>query len=134
MCNNPVLLIDGDLISRLLSCAILRDSGFDVIEARTAMDALPILERHPRLSALVADVGPGSCGNGFEIARLARLADPELPVVYISGTNLQQYAREGVREAMFIPRPFDPDQVVKALDQATRLAPAETGFPRLSPP
>lgn len=124
MCSDPVLFVDDDLISRLLNCAVLRESGFDVIEARSYAEACAEIERRPRLAALVTDIDLGGGPDGFEIARRARLADPQVPVVYMSGTDLRRYASEGVNNSRFIPKPFGPDQVVKALDDATPPAPA----------
>ena len=124
MCNEPVLFVDDDLISRLLNCAVLRESGFNVVEAGSYAEACAEIERSPRLAALVTDIELGLGPDGFEIARRARLADPEVPVVYMSGTELSRYASEGVGNSRFIPKPFGPEQVVKALDDATPLAPA----------
>jgi CheY-like chemotaxis protein len=124
MCNDPVLFVDDDFISRLLNCAVLRENGFDVIEASSYAEACAEIERQPRLAALVTDIELGVGPDGFEIARRARLADPQIPVVYMSGTELRRYAREGVDNSRFIPKPFEPDQVVKALDDATLVAPA----------
>jgi CheY-like chemotaxis protein len=124
MCSDPVLFVDDDLISRLLNCAVLRESGFDVIEASSYAEACAAIERSPRLAALVTDIELGVGPDGFEIARRARLANPEVAVVYMSGTELRRYAREGVDNSRFIPKPFGPDQVVKALDDATPPTPA----------
>ena len=124
MCNDPVLFVDDDLIARLLNCAVLRESGFNVVEAGSYDEACAELERYPRLAALVTDVDLGAGPDGFEIARLARFANPDVSVVYMSGTELRRYASEGVDNSRFIPKPFSPDQVVRALDDATPLAPA----------
>jgi CheY-like chemotaxis protein len=124
MCSNPVLFVDDDLISRLLNCAVLRESGFDVIEASSYAEACAEIEKCPRLAALVTDIELGVGPDGFEIARRARRANPDVPVVYMSGTELRRYAREGVNNSRFIPKPFGPEQVVKALDDATPPTPA----------
>jgi CheY-like chemotaxis protein len=129
MANNPVLFIDDNLTSRLLNCAILRDSGFEILEAQSAMEALAIMQRHPRLLALVTDVGLGGGGDGFEIVRRARVNDPDLPVIYTCGKDFDQCAHEGLRGSVLISRPFDPYQIVQALDQAARLAPAGADSP-----
>ena len=118
MCNRPVLFVDDDLISRLLNCAILRESGFVVVEARSYAEACSAIERNPQLSALVTDIDLGAGPDGFEIARQARLAAPQLPVIYMSGTEHQRYDKEGVRDSCFIAKPFQPAQIVRALDDA----------------
>ena len=126
MCSEPILFVDDDLISRLLNCAILRECGFTVMEAGSFDEATRIIQRNPRLAALVTDIDLGPGGDGFEVARLARGADPVLPVIYMSGTEIQRYASEGVGDSRFIPKPFEPDQIVRALDDAARVAPART--------
>ena len=125
MCNDPVLFVDDDFISRLLNCAILRECGFVVVEAGSYAEACIELERHPRLTALVTDVDLGAGPDGFHIARQARDGDPQLPVLYISGTDVARYAKEGVCNSHFMPKPFDPNHVVTALDYATSLAPTQ---------
>ena len=138
MRNDPVLFVDDDLISHLLNCAVLRESGFDVVEARSYTEACAEIERRPRLAAVVTDIQLGVGPDGFEIARQARLADPEVAVVYMSGTELARYASEGVSNSRFIPKPFGPDQLVKALDDVTPPGvslgpdpPGATGVPNL---
>lgn len=119
MCNDPVLFVDDDLISHLLNCAVLRESGFNVVEAMSYAEACAEIKRRPRLAALVTDIELGVGPDGFEIARQARLTNPEVAVVYMSGTELRRYAHEGVNNSRFIPKPFGPEQLVKALDDAT---------------
>jgi CheY-like chemotaxis protein len=118
MSKQPVLFVDDDLISRLLNGAILRDSGFEVLEAQSFAEACRAIDQHPDLLALVTDIDLGPGEDGFEVARRARAAHPGLPVVYISGTDLPRYAREGVADSRFIPKPFQPPQLVRALDDA----------------
>ena len=118
MTKQPVLFVDDDLISRLLNGAILRDSGFEVLEAQSFAEACRAIDQHPDLLALVTDIDLGPGEDGFEVARRARAAHPGLSVVYISGTDLPRYAREGVADSRFIPKPFQPSQLVRALDDA----------------
>ena len=44
-----------------------------------------------------------------------------MPVVFISGTMADRYAREGVDGSDFIPKPCQGRQVVEALQRAIRL-------------
>jgi CheY-like chemotaxis protein len=123
MGNHPILFVDDDLISRLLNCAILRECGFCVLEASTYAEACKLVEGCPKLGALVTDIDLGGEDDGFEIARRARAVDPDLPVVYISGTELARYAHEGVKESRFVPKPFDACQIARALEDLSPVAP-----------
>lgn len=124
MCNDPILFVDDDLMSRLLNCAVLRECGFGVLEARSYAEACCLIQEHPRLTALVTSVDLASQASGFDVSRCARAANAHIPVVYLSGVDIQRYVAEGVPGSRFIPRPFDPYQIVRMLDAAAPLAPA----------
>jgi CheY-like chemotaxis protein len=122
MCNDPILFIDDDLISRLLNCAVLRESGFDVVEARSPAEACRIIASGAMFAALVIDADIGE-GGGFALARHARQMNPQIAVIYMTGKDVPRYLLEGVHQSLFVPRPFDPDQIVRALDDAAPALP-----------
>ena len=118
MRSDPVLFVDDDFTSHLLNCDVLRQCGFAVLEASNAPDARAAIEQH-QLSALVTDVDLGDGADGFEVARLARAANPALAVIYVSGSAAKRHRLEGVRNSRFIAKPYAPEQIIEALDQAT---------------
>jgi DNA-binding NtrC family response regulator len=122
MCNDPILFIDDDLISRLLNGAVLREAGFEVIEARSPAEACRIIASGAVFAAVVIDVDIGE-GGGFALARHARQMNPQIAVVYMTGTDVPRYVHEGVQQSSFVPRPFQPDQIVRALDDAAPVLP-----------
>jgi CheY-like chemotaxis protein len=124
MSNDPILFVDDDLMSRLLNCAVLRECGFNVLEARSHAEACRLIQEQPRLTALVTSVDIASKADGFDVSRRARATNAHIPVVYLSGVDVQRYVAEGVPGSRFIPRPFDPHQIVRTLDAAAPLAPA----------
>jgi CheY-like chemotaxis protein len=126
MSNHPILFVDDDLISRLLNCAILRESGFEVLEAGSYAEACRIIQHH-RLAAVVTDIDLEDEADGFDVARGARAANAHIPIVYISGGDPGRHVSQGVSESRFIPKPLDPYQIVRTLDAAAPLAPAQLG-------
>ena len=127
MSNDPILFVDDNLISRLLNCAVLRECGFEVLDACSHAEACRLIQEHPRLTALVTSVDLASEADGFDLSRCARAANAHIPVVYLSGADVQRYVAQGVLGSRFIPRPFDPYQIVRTLDDAAPLAPARLG-------
>ena len=113
--HDPVLFVGDDVISHFLNCDTRRQSGFAVLEASSASDACAAIDQHPRLSALVTDIELGSGADGFEVARRARGANPDISIVYISGTAARRHPREDVERSLFISKPFVPCQIVEAL-------------------
>ena len=112
-----ILFVEDNRISSLLNCLVLRDVGYEVIEAFCAEEALEIIGKHEPLSALITDINLGAGGDGFDVARSARAAYPQLPVVYISAAAAARFASEGVERSEFIDKPFHPARIMEALDR-----------------
>jgi CheY-like chemotaxis protein len=110
-----VLIVDDDPIVNLFSCEILQDSGCQVVGVHCAAAAFEALDNDAELSALVTDIELGAGPDGFAVARRARIANPRLPVVYISGTAAARHRSEGVERSEFLQKPFHPPEIVEAL-------------------
>ncbi|CAN5476251.1 response regulator [soil metagenome] len=113
-----ILFVEDNRISSLLNCLVLRDVGYEVVEAFCAEEALEIIDKHEPLAALITDINLGAGGDGFDVARCARTAYPHLPVVYISAAAAARFAQEGVECSEFIDKPFHPSRMVEALERA----------------
>ena len=113
-----ILFVEDNRVASLLNCLVLREAGYDVVEAFCAQEALEIIEKHEPLSALVTDINLGVGGDGFDVARSARAIYPRLPVVYISAAAAARFDKEGVERSEFIDKPFHPARIMEALDRA----------------
>jgi CheY-like chemotaxis protein len=113
-----VLFVDDNAICGLETGSILRDLGYQVVSLYDAAGALQALAGGQSLMALVTDIDLGPGPDGFDIARAARAAFPDLPVVYISGTASARYASEGVPRSEFVAKPCNPADVAEALTRA----------------
>jgi DNA-binding NtrC family response regulator len=120
MPNGRVLFLDDDFTCNSDTCEYLRLRGFNTKSVYCAFAAIEALGRGDRLSALVTDINLGPGADGFEVARRARAAYPGLAVIYISGAERLRYASEGVEPSEFICKPFEPSQIVEALQRAAQ--------------
>jgi CheY-like chemotaxis protein len=116
-----VLFVEDDFVSSMECCEFLRASGLAVTEAYCAAAAFELLDRPGRLSGLVTDIDLGAGPDGFEVARRARAAYPDIPVVYISGATPGRHAAEGVKGSEFVAKPLHPRQILEALGRAIHL-------------
>jgi DNA-binding response OmpR family regulator len=116
-----VLIVDDDPAVNLLSCEILQDSGCLAIGVHCAAAAFEALDGDTKLSALITDIELGAGPDGFAVARRARIANPRLPVIYISGTAATRYPTEGVERSEFLQKPFRPPEFVEAVRRVVRL-------------
>jgi hypothetical protein len=55
--------------------------------------------------------------RGWDVARRARAIKPDLPVVYITGANADEWAVQGVPNSLLLTKPFAPAQLVTAVSQ-----------------
>ncbi len=88
--HGTVLVVEDDPDVRAHSANLLRELGYDVLEAEDGAAALSILQAGPAIDLLFTDVGlPGM--NGRELAERARRLRPHLKVLFTSG-----YAQEAL--------------------------------------
>jgi two-component system, response regulator PdtaR len=80
-----ILVVEDEVLVRIVQVDVLRESGFRVAEAQDADEAFEILRSRSEIATVLTDVDmPGSL-NGFEFARLVKQGWPEVGVLVISG-------------------------------------------------
>jgi CheY-like chemotaxis protein len=80
-----ILCVDDERISLMIRSRVLEKAGHDVIPARSASEALEILQSRPVDLVLTDLLMPGM--NGADLAREVKRQNPTLPVVLFSGVN-----------------------------------------------
>ena len=109
-----ILVVDDDELVSMSLADTLREAGYAVLALNSGEEALMLIERAPELAAIVTDIRLGPGADGWEVARRAREAQPDVPVVYISGDPGSSAAR-CLPGSMLLPKPFTPSQVVEAV-------------------
>jgi signal transduction histidine kinase/DNA-binding response OmpR family regulator len=83
--GRTVLVVDDEVIIRMLVVEVLEDNGYVAIEAEDGQSALGVLQSDARIDLLVTDVGlPGGL-NGRQVADAGRVTRPDLKVLFITG-------------------------------------------------
>jgi CheY-like chemotaxis protein len=115
--RQPVVLVADDESSiRTIARQYLEGDGYDVLEAADGHAAVAVVEGSAAIDLLIADlVMPGMPGE--ELARRARLARPDLKILYVSGMidrllDKRQVLWEG--EA-FLEKPFSEASLREAV-------------------
>ncbi|RAI54576.1 response regulator [Roseicella frigidaeris] len=81
-----VLVVEDELLIRMLVCNLLEEAGFACVEACNAAQALALLDGgRCRPAILVSDYNLGPGPNGQDLARLASQRLPGLPTVFMTG-------------------------------------------------
>ena len=69
------------------------------------------------MRALITDIKLGADTTGWDVARHARELKPDMPVVYMTGSEAHDWASLGVPNSVLVPKPFAPAQVLTAVSQ-----------------
>lgn len=112
-----VLLVEDEMLLRLLTAEALQDSGLEVEQAGSAAEAIEILESDPAAIDLVfSDIRMPGRINGIGLLHWARENRPHLPVILTSAyhSGAEAVRRLGGDES-FIPKPYDPFQVASQI-------------------
>ncbi|MCR5878935.1 response regulator [Phenylobacterium sp. J367] len=98
-----VLLVEDEADVREVIEEAFVARGLDVRTASTDEEAYRVLKADGRsFGVLVADINLGAGTTGFDVARQARLVNPNLSVIYITG-HAAHLDRFGVEGAVMFP-------------------------------
>jgi DNA-binding response OmpR family regulator len=105
-----VLVVEDDQTIQSIVEEALSDGGFEPAIAASGEETLTLLGGS-KYRVLVIDI------RGWDVARRARAINPDLPVVYITGANADEWAAQGVPNSILLTKPFAPAQLVTAVSQ-----------------
>jgi CheY-like chemotaxis protein len=83
--GETVLIIDDEPTIRMLMADVLAEVGYRVIEAQDGPSAMRILQSDARIDLLITDVGLPGGMNGRQVADAARMTQPNLKVLFVTG-------------------------------------------------
>ncbi|WP_333573951.1 response regulator [Sphingomonas sp.] len=111
--SSTILIVDDEDYIRVLASSVLRDEGFDVLEAAGTAEALALAATHD-IDVLLTDLHmPGSL-NGLELAAEIRATDPLVHVIISSGDD-PSVIKDDAMGAVFLAKPYRPHQLTRAV-------------------
>lgn len=117
-----VLVVDDDPAVRRFAARTLEDAGYLVFQAKDGLDALALVQANPgKLDAVVSDIIMPKL-DGIELAARLSLADPDLPVVLMSGYGTLQLGERGIAPPCgVLQKPFPADHLVAEVERCVRM-------------
>jgi DNA-binding NtrC family response regulator len=120
--NARVLVVDDDPAMCAMLEARLGSRSLDVTTRTTASEALDLVNRED-FDALVTDINmKGS--TGIDLCRHVLESRPTLPVILITAFGTMETAIQAIRAGAydFLPKPFEIDQLVLAIERGVTLS------------
>jgi CheY-like chemotaxis protein len=105
-----VIIVDDDVFERMGASCMFSDSGYAVLEAESADEALQFLESTPNVRLLFTDVSmPGSM-SGADLAHRVAERWPGIGIILTSGRPRPEPLPLG---AQFHAKPYEPTSVLR---------------------
>jgi len=108
-----ILLVEDEVLIRMLLAEVLRDKGYQVIEAASGDEGLAILLSGQHVTMIITDVRMPGQIDGMALATRAKQAWPQRPVVVMS-SHLP--AADAAIADKFIAKPFVPAMLMKTIE------------------
>ncbi|WP_219210637.1 PAS domain-containing protein [Variovorax boronicumulans] len=113
-----ILVVEDDAVVRQIAVELLRDQGYEVLEAADGTAGMAWLEQAPHIDLLLSDVGlPGP--NGRQLADFALTRRPGIRVILMTG-----YAAHVATDAALLQgnvelmtKPFDADALLHKVNR-----------------
>jgi DNA-binding NtrC family response regulator len=103
MGTQVILVVEDEVIIRMLMADTLRDEGYEVIEAACGDEGMAVLLSEHRLDLIITDVRMPGQVDGMQLALHAKDQEPGRPVIVSSGHLPPEAAH---RADEFLKKPY----------------------------
>lgn len=107
----PAILIVENHLLRLFLAGLAETTGFEVLQANNADQALPILEARSDIALLLTNVVMKGSMDGVELSRVVATRWPSIKIILVTG-------KPGLRESdlpkqcLLLAKPYHDDEML----------------------
>jgi DNA-binding response OmpR family regulator len=114
--TETILVIEPDVLIRMVIADYLRECGYKVVEGVSADDVFAVLKADITIDIVFSEVTlPGDLG-GFDLAQKIRAAYPQIHVVLASGADGTAHKAGDLCENGPLTKPYHPQDVIRRID------------------
>lgn len=113
-----VLIVDDSIYTRSLLDDILKEQGFEILDASSADEMLNIVDEYAPDIVLIDIVMPGI--NGIDAVKILHERCPGIKIIICSALQVQQMKDQAIENGAcgFIQKPFGVDIVMNEINKA----------------
>ena len=113
---STVLVLEPEILVRMIIADYLRDCGFKVFEGVTADDVVAVLESGQKIDIIFAEVQLGGRMDGFGLAQWVRDKQPDTDVILTSGIARAADKAGDLCDEGPLEKPYHPQEVLRRIN------------------
>jgi signal transduction histidine kinase/CheY-like chemotaxis protein/HAMP domain-containing protein len=116
--SERILIVEDEEMLRELAREILKDSGYQILEAASGREALAVWQQHDgKIDLLLTDMVMPEGVSGVELAERLVMETPNLKVIFMSGYTSDDVSNELLARtnASFIQKPYGHAELTKVV-------------------
>jgi two-component system, response regulator PdtaR len=114
-----ILLVEDEMLVRMLAADVLSEAGFTVVESASAEEALAVLQTRSDVRMLFTDVNMPGALDGLGLAQIVHDHIPEVGILIGSG-RIRPCPGELPPGVRFIAKPYAPSALTEAVSVLAR--------------
>lgn len=111
-----ILVVEPDILVRMVIADYLRDCGYRVIEGVNADDVMAVLAAGIKIDVILTEVLLAGGNGGFELARRIREKHPGIDVILISGVTTAADKAGDLCDDGPVEKPYQPQEIVRRIN------------------
>ena len=113
-----VLVVDDELMIRELYADLLKERGYQVLIAKSALEGIEQARCFP-VDAILMDIMMPEM-SGLDALRILREIAPDVPVIMVTSYPTSEHAIQALKLGAydFLPKGFKPDELILAVRRA----------------
>jgi DNA-binding response OmpR family regulator len=114
--SNTIMVVEPDVLARMILADYLRSCGYKVIEGGQAQDVFDILDAGGTIDTILAEVNLPGALDGFGLASQIRQTHPDIDVILPLGIGKAADKAGDLCERGPKDKPFHPQEVVRRIN------------------
>jgi DNA-binding response OmpR family regulator len=113
---STILIVEPDILVRMVIASYLRDCGYKVLEAVTAADVMAVLGSGHKIDVVFSEVRLRGRVDGFGLAHWVREHHPGVDVILTSGAARAADKAKDLCDDGPLEKPYEPQEVVRRIN------------------